>query len=47
MRFVARVWKVGRATLVVTIPCDVARKLALQPGDLVLVEIRKIEVPGK
>ena len=47
MRFVARVWKVGRATLVITVPCDVARKLALLPGDLVLVEIRKIHVPNK
>ena len=47
MRFVARVWRVGRASMVVTIPCDVARKLALQPGDLVVVVVRKIHVPNK
>ena len=47
MRFVARVWKVGRASMVVTIPSNVAKKLALQHGDLVLVEVRKIHVPNK
>ncbi len=47
MRFVARVWKVGRVTLVITVPRDVVEKLGLKPGNLVLVEIRKIEVPAE